>query len=148
LIYHLVSDWHTPFSPAVHIAIQPSGKFLVNESNCSSLPYTQRNKITNPQSFRFSLDPNQTLLGSCRGNVVGTEHAMGCPTEESRFSSRLRKSNFPQSEPHGSRSTQSPIQKVSADLSPGIKRDTTTYHYLQQKLKTEWIFISTRPYDK
>jgi len=86
LIYYLVSDWHTPFSPAVHIAIQPSGKFLVNESICSSLSYRQRNKITNPESFRFSLDPNQTLLDSCRGNVVGTEQAMCCPTAERQFS--------------------------------------------------------------
>jgi len=30
--------------------------------------------------------------------------------------------------------TQPPIQEVSADLFPGIERDTTTYNYLQQKL--------------
>jgi len=137
-----------PFSPAVHIAIQPSGKFLVNGSNCSSLSYTQRNKITNPESFRFGLDPNQTLLDSCRGNVDGTEQTMSCPTEEPWFSSQLRKGRFPHSEPHGSRAQPVSYPRSIGGSFPGDKaRNWPLTLYLQQKLKIEWIFISTRPYD-
>jgi len=67
------------------------------------------------------LDPNQTLLDSCRGNVVRTEQAMECLTEELWFSSRLRKGNFPHFEPHGSRAHPASYSRSIGASFPGDK---------------------------
>jgi hypothetical protein len=72
--------------------------------------------MTNPESFRFSLHHNQTLLDSRRGNLVGTEEAMGCRTEESWFSSQLLKGMA-----HGSRAHTASYSRSTGGSFPGDK---------------------------